>query len=484
MTAGLWVRTGSSRGYWFVLPADEVVLGRDLDVELPISDAEVSRRHAVIAPAAGERYAVRDLGSRNGTRVNGIPEAERVLEEGDLLQLGRTQFVFRARLPALRAGDAVELAPRRSTLASPGLVPAPGPPAAPAASAPASSAVTPPAAAAATPGDTRARAAPDDDRPGDPAAPPEILGEAPALLEVFAWIRRAAPVDSPVLLRGETGTGKELAARAIHGASPRRRRPFVALNCAAVPPDLFESELFGHARGAFTGAFTGKKGLVEMAEGGTLFLDEIGECPLAAQAKLLRVLDAREVLPVGAEQPRRVDFRLLAATHRDLSAAIEAGGFRSDLYFRIKVLEIVLPPLRERPQDIPLLADRFLEEFRRLNPAVHAFAPAALDLLRRYAWPGNVRELKNAIERAVLVAAGPRIEPEDFPLELRAGLSSPEAAGGTGTCGAAAETLLRDVERRHILRVLRLAEGNKTKAAALLGVDRGTLYNKLREFGL
>ncbi len=468
MAAGLWVQEGAGRGTWFVLPAAEVVLGRDLDADVPLADAQASRRHAALVPGA-DGLRLRDLGSRNGTRVNGVPETDAFLRDGDRIRIGRTLFVYRSDLPAVGADESVLVTLGRTTNAGfpPQAADRPSPPAAEVSSADAG----PPNDSPRT-GPARAAA------PGPPFAPPppDLFGDSPAMREVYAWIRRAAPVDSPVLIRGETGTGKELVARAIHSGGSRRDLPFVALNCAAVPADLFESELFGHARGAFTGAFAARKGLVELAHGGTLFLDEIGECPASAQAKLLRVLDTREVHPVGADRPVAVDFRLLAATHQDLATRVAEDRFRSDLLYRIRVLEIVLPPLRERPDDIPLLAMHFLDEFRVHHPAVKAFSPAASSVLQRARWPGNVRELRNAVERAVLVAAGPLVQPDDLPLEVRADASALDAGAGDAT-------LLKEVERRHVLRILRMAGGNKSRAAQMLGIDRGTLYHRLREYG-
>src|SRR5512136_3414548 len=246
-----------------------------------------------------------------------------------------------------------------------------------------------------------------------------LVGKSAAMRDVYRLLEQAAGLDITVLLGGETGTGKELAARAIHYHSSRKERRFVAVNCGALPPDLVESELFGHARGAFIGATTAKPGLFEEAEGGTIFLDEIGELPLGTQVKMNRVLQEREIRRVGDNAPVKVDVRVIAATHRDLRAEVQAGRFREDLYYRLHVFPIRLPPLRERAEDVPLLAAHFLEKHARaMRREIQGFDPEALRLLACSPWPGNVRELENAVERAVAIAAGPAILPRDLPPEL------------------------------------------------------------------
>jgi DNA-binding NtrC family response regulator len=291
---------------------------------------------------------------------------------------------------------------------------------------------------------------------------------------VLYLARRVAQVDTTVLITGESGVGKERVARLIHDESARTAGPFVAINCGAVPETLLESELFGHARGSFTGATQDRPGLFEAANHGTLLLDEIGEVPPAMQVKLLRVLQEREVRRVGENKPRPVNVRVIAATNRDLVEEIRAARFRQDLYYRLRVVELRVPPLRERRDDILPLARTFLAASgERLGRKSLSFSPAAAQRLLHHDWPGNVRELENAVERAAVLASGPRVEAEDLPDDVRA-----VAATETGNpCS------LADVERRHILAVLRASEGNRAKAAATLGIGVATLYRKIKEYG-
>ncbi|HEY6000102.1 MAG TPA: sigma-54 dependent transcriptional regulator [bacterium] len=310
--------------------------------------------------------------------------------------------------------------------------------------------------------------------------PPDFVGESRQMREVHALIRKVAPTDSPVLILGESGTGKELVANTIWRASERREAPLVPLNCASFSEHLIESELFGHERGAFTSAVATKHGLVEVADKGTLFLDEIGELPLALQPKLLRFLDTGEYRRVGATRAQHVDVRLLAATNRDLRALIAEGRFREDLFYRLNVITVTIPPLRERPEDIPALARHFLATYgRKRQRAPHDLTPEALAALAGYDWPGNVRELENVIERAVILCDGELIGPEDLAMPARAGAAP---AGAAPAAGAALS--LEEIEREHILRVLREAGGNQSRAAQVLGIDRKTLYLKLRKYGL
>jgi transcriptional regulator with GAF, ATPase, and Fis domain len=317
---------------------------------------------------------------------------------------------------------------------------------------------------------------------------PGVVGRAPAMAEAVRLMESAAASPITVLIEGETGTGKEVVARAIHATSPRAGAPFVAVNCTALPETLLESELFGHRRGAFTGATQDQPGLFEAASGGTILLDEVGEMPPSMQAKLLRVLQDGEVVPIGDRRARRVDVRVISATNRDLLAAVEQGAFREDLYYRLSAFPIRLPPLRERREDIPLLVQRFLEEAaERHGKAIAGIEPAALDQLVRYDWPGNVRELKNEIERAVALAgAGETIALPHLSLRLRPAV----AAGGPpaprpGPRDVRALRAARAAfEARHIASVLREHAGNVTRAAEALGLSRFMLQRKMKEYGL
>ena len=299
-----------------------------------------------------------------------------------------------------------------------------------------------------------------------------LVGASGPMKDLLALVDRAADSDVPVLVQGETGSGKEMVARALHARSPRARGPFVAVNCGALQEGLLESEIFGHERGAFTGAVAAREGLVEVAEGGTLFLDEIGEMTPALQVKFLRVLQDGEVRRVGSNRVRRVDVRVVAATNRDLKALVAGGGFREDLYYRIGVIPVDVPPLRARPEDIPSLVDHFLGRARRRPGGAASVTPRAMAALRAYSWPGNVRELRNIVERMAVLAPGPALDLEQVPPEIRApGIPGGPAAGA----GYASDLPLAEVERRHILRVLDDCGGNKTRAAEVLGIDRRTL---------
>ena len=309
-----------------------------------------------------------------------------------------------------------------------------------------------------------------------------MVGDSAAMESVYDLIRRVGPTRSAVLLTGETGTGKELVARAIHGLSPRRDRLFVPLNCAAIPPDLLESELFGHTRGAFTGAQADRTGKFELADGGTLFLDEIGDMAYPLQAKLLRVLQEGVIERIGSNKQITLDVRVLSSTHRDLTAGIRAGTFREDLYYRLNVFHLHLPPLRERQADVGHLAGFFLTRFcQELGKPAPALGPAACQLLEQHAWPGNVRELQNLMERAAVLATGPEIEPSFFRLLL------PQPSNGNGDSAGdtlALEPAVEQVERKLILRALSAANDNKAQAARLLGVSERTLWYKLKRYGL
>jgi DNA-binding NtrC family response regulator len=314
-----------------------------------------------------------------------------------------------------------------------------------------------------------------------------LIGKSAAMQEVYRLLEQASKLDITVLLGGETGTGKELAARAVHYNSGRRERRFVAVDCGALPSELVESELFGHAKGAFTGAAGAKAGLFEEAEGGTLFLDEVGELPPAIQVKLLRALQEKEIRRVGENRPVQVNVRLVAATNRDLKAEVSAGRFREDLFYRLHVFPVTLPLLRERREDIPLLAAHFLEKHARaLRREIGGFAPDALRALTGYPWPGNVRELENAVERAVAVTSGQRIELRDLPPDLKGtqeGAIPPEVLA-TLPYREAIDLARERVSREYITTLLRELEGNVTRAAERAGMERETLHRLMKRYGI
>ena len=313
--------------------------------------------------------------------------------------------------------------------------------------------------------------------------PSGLVGSSEAMRRVLDQIRRIAPADATVLVLGESGTGKELVARALHAQSPRRERPFVSVSCAAIPEGLLESELFGHERGAFTGAVRRKLGRFELADGGTLFLDEVGEIPASIQVKLLRVLQERKFERVGGEETIEVDVRVVSATNRDLEAAVKTGRFREDLYYRLAVVPVVLPPLRERPGDVEELARWFLSQRApKLGRAVTGFDPEALELLRRHRWPGNVRELENVVEQALVFAEGELVRPEDLPDGLRRRPPAPELPVPTGDRGLT--EVLEDLERQLILAAYEKAKGVKAETARLLGLKPSALYYKLEKYGI
>lgn len=305
-----------------------------------------------------------------------------------------------------------------------------------------------------------------------------IVGRSKPMRDLFRLIGMVANSPTTVLIYGESGTGKELFARAIHQQSPRRNRPFIAIDCGALPETLLESELFGHVRGSFTGAVSNKKGLFEEADGGTLLLDEIGDTTPAFQSKLLRVLQEGEIRPVGSNKTIKVDVRVIAATNKDLKKNVEKKSFREDLYYRLAVVPIVIPALRHRREDIPLLADHFIKKYcnrNRLEPK--HIAPKTLKLLIESPWPGNVRELENVIERAVLMSNGPEVSPEALFME-------PSVMETDGLLSETIRTATETVEKEKITEATRKAKGNRSRAAKLLGISRATLYNKLKRYNL
>ncbi len=303
--------------------------------------------------------------------------------------------------------------------------------------------------------------------------PDEIIGESPAMQKVFELIETVARTDTTVMIRGESGTGKELIARAIHSNSERRYFPIVTVNCGAMPEGVLESELFGHERGAFTGAQYRRKGKLELADQGTLFLDEIGNIDMKTQMDLLRVIETKQFTRVGGNETIKVDFRIICATNKDLEKAIKEGSFREDLYYRLNVFTMVLPPLRERKSDIPLLANYFVKKYAgAMAKPIASISPEAMDVLVRYNWPGNVRELENAIERAMVVGKPPAIRPDDLPFRLSERSDMPQSGS------------LAAMEKAHITSILEQNNWNISRSAEMLEIDRVTLYNKIHKYGL
>jgi transcriptional regulator with GAF, ATPase, and Fis domain len=616
--------SGPLAGQTFALGAEPFTAGRDRSSSLHLRDLAVSRRHCVIEQLEG-RLVLRDLDSRHGTFVNGVPVHERVLEDGDLIALGASLFLVQTRdgeagagpgkgsvvfddlpwvaestihlaadaspylpeaapdaraahdlqallriansLHALRASEPLalrllELAletipaeraalvlldPKTGELVSSFALDARGPAepfpvsrtliervvgersavlsndvlqsggwegvesvlgarlqsllAAPLTGPEGTlgilyldtrelgvhfderhlelAAATAGIAGAALTNVRRLEALEEENRRIEAALDTGMVGESPRIKEVQRLLARVAKTDSTVLLRGESGTGKEVAARAVHRGSPRAGKPFVAINCATLSETLLESELFGHERGAFTGAVAQKIGRIEAAEGGTLFLDEVGEIPPALQAKLLRVLQEREFERVGSTRPRKADVRVIAATNRDLEKGIREGTFREDLFYRLNVIAVTLPPLRERREDVPLLASHFAALFsRKLGRPAMGFTPEARSCLLRYGWPGNVRELANAIERAVVLGEGELIRPEDLPETL---LESASAADRAAPLGKYHDTV-NDFKKRLILDAIEQAGGNVTRAAEILDLNPTYLHRLIRNF--
>ena len=457
MTAKLVVLAGPRCGETFSIDAAETTIGRDATSQLSIPDHLISRRHCAVE-LSEDCCTLRDLGSSNGTYVNGMPVRERTLTHGDRIRAGDSVLLF------LKA-DSAESVHRAESLRA---------------------------------ADERtqriARVDPNDRPPDPPANAPDaivaevlagrmtlqahdMVGESAPMRAVYECIRKVAPRDSTLLICGETGTGKELAARAVHQNSPRASRPFVAVNCAALTESLLESELFGHEKGAFTGAVVLKKGKFEVADGGTIFLDEIGELAPALQAKLLRALQHHEFERVGGTRTITVNVRLIAATNQDLQAAVAAGRFRQDLWYRLNVVGLTMPPLRARRADIPILAAHFAAKYGR-GRAIE-LSRDALDALRAYEWPGNVRELENAIERAVVLGYSDRIVADDLPETVLESSSATRPREGT----AYHQTVL-DVKRRLILDAIDRSGGNYTAAARLLGINPTYLHRLVNNLQL
>jgi transcriptional regulator with GAF, ATPase, and Fis domain len=415
----------------------EMSVGRDPASGVALADPEVSRRHAMIRRDSAGRYLVTDVGSANGTHLNGrrlvVPA---ILRTGDVLAVGGCELTF--------VQEADEALPGRS---------------------------------ASDDEDTSVRVTFEEG---------VLIGDSPAMRQVFDLVRKASASDLPVLIEGETGTGKELVAKGVHESSRRTAKPFLAINCAALTEALLESELFGHCKGAFTGATQDRLGLFEAAAGGTVFLDEIGEMPPAMQAKLLRTLQELEVTRVGESRPRKVDFRLLSATNRDLEDEAKRGTFRSDLFYRIAAFPIRLPPLRDRPEDIAPIAEALLgAACRRSGRRAARIEPDAMAALRAFAWPGNVRELKNEIDRAVALAEGdPSIGLGLLSEKLRATPANATAAANGAVDDGRLRGKTADFEREEIRATLERHLGKKAPAARELGLTYQGLVKKMRRLGM
>ncbi|MGE0788713.1 MAG: sigma 54-interacting transcriptional regulator [Sandaracinaceae bacterium] len=433
----LLVVDGPDRGLEVEIKATKLTIGSSSSNDLVLTDTTVSRRHALLA-VEGERYVLRDLESTNGSVVDGTPVREAFLAPGARVQLGDTHIIFQPRKKWERI----------------------------------------------------------DVRHADHFG--ALYGTTGAMRSVFALLAKLSPTDLSCILVGETGTGKELAARAIHDHSPRAGKPFIVVDCGAISENLIESELFGHERGAFTGADRQRTGAFEAAHGGTVFLDEIGELPVELQPKLLRVLERREVKRLGSTKLSEIDVRVVAATHRDLPGMVKVNTFREDLYYRLAEVVVELPPLRERIEDIPVIAQRILSDFAIDGP-VPALGDDAIAALSRRAWPGNVRELRNVLKRAVVLAHGPNLTARDLqldsagPLRDVASLAPPSAAGAPEAPLEVAEDLpikeARDrwvapMEREYLLRVIKRCDGDLDKAATEAGIHRKSLERLLRQHGL
>ncbi|HZU99836.1 MAG TPA: sigma 54-interacting transcriptional regulator [Planctomycetota bacterium] len=436
MAYTLVVQDGPGPERVYVLEKDATV-GRDRACDVVLGAGGVSRKHCVLERTRDGGVVLRDLGSKNGTFVNGERVEKAKLREGDKLGVGEASL----RVEALKAQDEPT-----------------------------------------TDATTRELSRPKD-------SPPEgavtFLAESPEAKQVLRLVEKAAPTDSTVLVTGESGTGKEVVARLLHARSPRRSGAFVDVNCGALAPTLVDAELFGHEKGAFTGADKRREGKLELARGGTLFLDEIGELALDAQVKLLRVLEERRLVRVGGKEDVPVDFRLVAATHRDLEQLVKEGKFRQDLFYRLEVIRIGVPPLRQRKGDILPLARLFLGRQRqRTGRSVEGFAPEAEKRLLEHDWPGNARELRNVVERAVVLGEGPKVTADDVYIPHVADSADvpPSAAVDSAVLGPPPS--LAEVERKAVERALRYAHWNKTKAAEILGIRRPTIYEKIKLYGL
>jgi transcriptional regulator with PAS, ATPase and Fis domain len=443
--AWLVVEAEGQSGRWIQIGDQPVVVGSGAGCAIHLDDPHVSFNHAELTRTPSGAV-LRDLGSSNGTRVANIAIKEAVLSSGAEIVVGTTRLRFEM---GDKSGDLARL-------------------------------VREPV------GEEEVR--------GVPSRFGAAVGASEVMRRLFALLGRIAPTDLTITLIGETGTGKDVLAHAVHAASPRRDAPFVVFDCAAVPPSLIESQLFGHEKGAFTGAVSARSGVFERAHGGTLFIDEIGELPLDLQPKLLRALEQRQVQRLGSDAAQPFDARIIAATNRNLTAQVEAGAFRQDLFFRLSTAVLQVPPLRDRVGDLPALVAHFLTQARR-SPAV---TPAALALLQSHDWPGNVRELKNVIGSAAALATGGSSAPLDVKdlLFLRPGTYTPPrrdvapapqplpSASGSGPIIGMPGGSLQAQERLAIQRALKEHDGNRTRAARALGIATSTLYTKLKKYGL
>ena len=458
MCGKLVVLAGPLCGEAFPIEGPGLTIGRDTATQLSIPDRLMSRRHCEVQTVDGG-FVLRDLGSSNGTFVNGIPIRERMLQHGDRVRVGDSVLLFLDRQEGHQTGSTGEALTEGAIEDRTTRIPRSLPP----------------------------RVNPEPESPVAIMAEVlagrvtlqahDMVGESAPMRAVYERIRKVAPSDCTVLVLGETGTGKEIAARAIHQNSPRARCPFVAVNCAALTETLLESELFGHEKGAFTGAVGLKKGRLEVADGGTVFLDEIGELAPALQAKFLRALQYHEFERVGGTRVIKVNVRVIAATNQNLEANVASGRFRQDLWYRLNVVTLTMPPLRERRADVPLLAAHFAAKYSK-GRAIE-FSREALDALTAYQWPGNVRELENAIERALVLGCNGRIVADDLPESIVD--ASPALPGGT--VAAFHQTVL-ETKRRLILGAIDRTGGNYTAAARLLGINPTYLHRLLRNLQL
>ena len=411
----LTIVKGPDKGKETMLQKPLVLIGSLVENDLVLTDPTVSRRHAAVEEKA-DGYVIRDLDSTNGTLLDGVRVREAYLTPGSVIGLGQTEISFSP------VEERIEI-PRS-----------------------------------------------DRHRFG------ELIGSSSSMQEVYGILERVAPTDVTVLLDGETGTGKELAARAIHSNSRRSTGPFVVVDCGAVAPNLIESELFGHEKGAFTDAVKSRQGAFELADGGTIFLDEIGELSLDLQPKLLRALDRREIKRVGADRPVTVNVRVISATNKDLEREVKEGRFREDLYYRLSVVRIYMPPLRKREEDIETIALYLLKGISsEIGKKITGLSPEASSALTAYSWPGNVRELKNVLGRAAALCDGKRIEAKD--LFLSEGEKTATFEGLSGKT-------LEEIEKAAIHATLRSVSGNKTEAAKVLGIAYSTLYEKMKKYGM